>query len=154
MDIRRWLTSGVDAVEQWQATFGPFQPDASLQISDEQFATAFGAFTGRLRENYPFFHPSYAGQMLKPPHPAAIVGYLTAMLVNPNNHALDVARELHPGRGIAYSAEAHYTHSRMCGVLGMPGTAVAVDGAGRLDLGALDALLAGGGIGTVVATAG
>src|SRR5580698_847584 len=196
MDIRRWLTSGVDAVEDWQATFGPFQPDASLQISDEQFATAFGAFTGRLRENYPFFHPSYAGQMLKPPHPAAIVGYLTAMLVNPNNHALDggpatarmekeaveqlaqmfglpehlghlttsgtvanlealyVARELHPGRGIAYGAEAHYTHSRMCGVLGMPGTAVAVDGAGRLDLGALDALLAGGGIGTVVATAG
>src|ERR1700734_3358305 len=196
MDIRRWLTSGVDAVEDWQATFGPFQPDASLQISDEQFATAFGAFTGRLRENYPFFHPSYAGQMLKPPHPAAIVGYLTAMLVNPNNHALDggpatarmekeavaqlaqmfglpahlghlttsgtvanlealyVARELHPGRGIAYSAEAHYTHSRMCGVLGIEGTAVGVDGAGRMDLDQLDALLAGGRIGTVVATAG
>ena len=38
MDIRRWLTSGVDAVEDWQATFEPFQPDASLQISDEQFA--------------------------------------------------------------------------------------------------------------------
>ena len=89
MDIRRWLTSGVDAVEDWQATFGPFQPDASLQISDEQFATAFGAFTGRLRENYPFFHPSYAGQMLKPPHPAAVAGYLATMLINPNNHALD-----------------------------------------------------------------
>src|SRR5258708_38203812 len=27
--------------------------------------------------------------MLKPPPPAAVVGYLTAMLVNPNNHALD-----------------------------------------------------------------
>src|SRR5580658_3072625 len=92
MDIRRWLTSGVDAVEDWQATFGPFQPDASLQISDEQFATAFVAFTGRLSENYPFFHPSYAGQMLKPPHPAAIVGYLATMLVNPNNHALDGGR--------------------------------------------------------------
>src|SRR5580700_11111204 len=177
MDIRRWLTSGVDAVEDWQATFGPFQPDGSLQISDEQFATAFGAFTSRLRENYPFFHPSYAGQMLKPPHPAAIVGYLTAMLVNPNNHALDggpatarmekeaVAQlaqmfglPAHLGHlttsGTADSGEAHYTHSRMCGVLGVPGTAVAVDAAGRLDLGALDALLAGGGIGTVVATAG
>src|ERR1700683_2266013 len=155
MDIRRWLTSGVDAVEDWQATFGPFQPDDSLQISDEQFATAFGAFTSRLRENYPFFHPSYAGQMLKPPHPAAVVGYLAAMLVNPNNHALDggpataemerevvdrlaqmfglgaavghlpssgtianlealfVARETHPGRGVAYSSDAHYTHGRM-----------------------------------------
>ena len=27
--------------------------------------------------------------MLKPPHPAAVIGYLTAMLINPNNHALD-----------------------------------------------------------------
>ncbi len=196
MDLRTWLTNGVDAVEQWQAAFEPFERDASLQISDERFARAFSTFTERLRENYPFFHPAYAGQMLKPPHPAAVVGYLTAMLINPNNHALDggpatarmekevvaqlaqmfgmadhlghlttsgtvanlealyVARELHPGRGIAYSAEAHYTHSRMCGVLGVPGTAVPVDGAGRLDLAALDALLAGGSVGTVVATAG
>jgi glutamate/tyrosine decarboxylase-like PLP-dependent enzyme len=196
MDLRSWLSSGVDAIEEWQATFGPYQRHESLQISDERFATAFSALTERLRENYPFFHPSYAGQMLKPPHPAAVAGYLAAMLVNPNNHALDggpatarmekeavaqlaqmfglathlghlttsgtmanlealyVARQLHPRRGIAYSAEAHYTHSRMCGVLGVEGTAVAVDGAGRLDLGALDALLAGGSIGTVVATAG
>jgi len=196
MDVRGWLGRGVDAIEDWQAGFGPFERDASLRISDERFASAFGEFTERLRDNYPFFHPSYAGQMLKPPHPAAVVGYLTAMLVNPNNHALDggpatarmekeavaqlaqmfglpthlghlttsgtianlealyVARELHPGRGIAYSAEAHYTHGRMCGVLGVKGTPVPVDGAGRLDPGALDALLAGGGIGTVVATAG
>jgi glutamate/tyrosine decarboxylase-like PLP-dependent enzyme len=27
--------------------------------------------------------------MLKPPHPVATVGYLAAMLINPNNHALD-----------------------------------------------------------------
>ena len=27
--------------------------------------------------------------MLKPPHPVAVAGYLAAMLVNPNNHALD-----------------------------------------------------------------
>lgn len=39
--------------------------------------------------NYPFFHPSYAGQMLKPPHPAAVLGYWAAQLINPNNHALD-----------------------------------------------------------------
>ena len=42
-----------------------------------------------MRDNYPFFHPRYAGQMLKPPHPAAVIGYVTAMLINPNNHALD-----------------------------------------------------------------
>ena len=40
-------------------------------------------------DHYPFFHPRYAGQMLKPPHPVAVAGYLAAMLVNPNNHALD-----------------------------------------------------------------
>jgi glutamate/tyrosine decarboxylase-like PLP-dependent enzyme len=196
MDLHRWLSEGLAAIGDWEQSFGPYQPHESLQVSDERVAEVFGEFTGRLRDNYPFFHPSYAGQMLKPPHPAAVAGYLTAMLINPNNHALDggpataqmekevvarlaemfglpahlghlttsgtianlealfVARELHPDLGIAYSAEAHYTHGRMCGVLGVEGTAVGVDGAGRIDLDELDALLAGGQIGTVVATAG
>jgi glutamate/tyrosine decarboxylase-like PLP-dependent enzyme len=196
MDLHRWLAAGVDAIGAWQESLEPVEQHRSLRISDEQVAAVFSEFTGRLRDNYPYFHPAYAGQMLKPPHPAAVVGYLTAMLINPNNHALDggpataqmekevvaqlagmfgmpqhlghlttsgtianlealyVARELHPGRGIAYSAEAHYTHSRMCGVLGVTGTAVGVDAAGRMDLDELDALLAGGQVGTVVATAG
>jgi glutamate/tyrosine decarboxylase-like PLP-dependent enzyme len=196
VDLQGWLSSAVAAIEEWQDGFGPYQADPSLLVSDERFARAFGDFTARLRNNYPFFHPSYAGQMLKPAHPAAVAGYLTAMLINPNNHALDggpatgemekeavatlaamfglgthlghlttsgtianlealyVARELHPGLGIAYSEEAHYTHARMCGVLGIEGTPVPVDGAGRMDPGALDALLSGGRVGTVVATAG
>src|SRR5579859_284164 len=196
MDLQPWLDRAVAAVRDWEQGFGAFSPHPSAQVSDERFAAAFGEFTGRLRDNYPYFHPAYAGQMLKPPHPAAVVGYLAAMLINPNNHALDggpatsamekeviaelatmfglrphlghlsssgtianlealfVARETHPGRGVAYSTEAHYTHARMCHVLGMPGTAVAADEAGRIDIEALDALLAGGQIGTVVATAG
>jgi glutamate/tyrosine decarboxylase-like PLP-dependent enzyme len=196
MDLHRWLSAGLDAIGEWQDGFGPVEQHAALRVSDERFAEVFGEFTGRLRDNYPFFHPAYAGQMLKPPHPAAVAGYLTAMLINPNNHALDggpataqmekevvaqlagmfgmpdhlghlttsgtianlealfVARGLRPGQGIAYSTEAHYTHSRMCGVLGIEGTAVGVDSAGRMDLDQLDALLAGGQIGTVVATAG
>jgi hypothetical protein len=196
MDLQDWLGRAVSAVQDWEASFPPFGRHPSLEISDERFAAAFEDFARRLRGNYPYFHPFYAGQMLKPPHPAAVAGYLAAMLINPNNHALDggpvtsamekeavaqlaamfglrthlghltssgtianlealyVARELRPGLGVAYSAEAHYTHSRMCGLLGIPGTAVEVDEAGRLDPGALDALLAGGNIGTVVATAG
>jgi len=196
VDLERWLSRAVESVRDWQATFGEFEPHAAAAVSDDRFATAFAELADRLTNNYPFFHPSYAGQMLKPPHPAAVVGYLAAMLINPNNHALDggpatgamekevvarlaamfglpahlghlttsgtianlealyVARELHPGRGVAYSAEAHYTHGRMCGVLGVEGKAVGVDGRGRIDLGELDALLAGGQIGTVVATAG
>lgn len=43
----------------------------------------------RLKDSYPFHHPLYAGQMLKPPHPVARLAYALAMRLNPNNHALD-----------------------------------------------------------------
>src|SRR5438034_1067829 len=46
----------------------------------------------RLKDNYPYFHPLYAGQMLKPPHPVARLAYALAMWINPNNHALDGGR--------------------------------------------------------------
>ncbi|MBM4218903.1 MAG: aspartate aminotransferase family protein [Gammaproteobacteria bacterium] len=46
----------------------------------------------RLRDNYPYFHPHYAGQMLKPPHAVARLAYALAMWINPNNHALDGGR--------------------------------------------------------------
>src|SRR5580704_306964 len=196
MDLQDWLSRALAAVRDWQDSYGPFDRHWSLRVDEERFTAAFEEFTGRLRENYPYFHPSYAGQMLKPPHPAAVAGYVAAMLINPNNHALDgglatsrmeketvaqlaamfgfgehlghltssgtianlealyVARELRPGLGVAYSSEAHYTHGRMCGVLGVPGHVVPADGAGRMDVAALDALLAGGQVGTVVATAG
>jgi glutamate/tyrosine decarboxylase-like PLP-dependent enzyme len=196
MDLKGWLDRAVSAVREWEDRFGPYQPHRSMAVSEERFAAAFAEFTGRLTDNYPYFHPSYAGQMLKPPHPAAVAGYLAAMLINPNNHALDggpatsamekevvselaamfglrdhlghltssgtianlealfVARETHPGHGVAYSSEAHYTHGRMCHVLGIPAFAVPVDDAGRMDVAALDDLLADGRIGTVVATAG
>jgi len=46
----------------------------------------------RLQDNYPYFHPLYAGQMLKPPHPVARLAYALALWVNPNNHARDGGR--------------------------------------------------------------
>jgi len=46
----------------------------------------------RLQNNYPYFHPLYAGQMLKPPHPVARLAYALALWVNPNNHARDGGR--------------------------------------------------------------
>jgi tyrosine decarboxylase/aspartate 1-decarboxylase len=46
----------------------------------------------RLRDNYPYFHPLYAGQMLKPPHSIARLAYMLALWLNPNNHALDGGR--------------------------------------------------------------
>ncbi len=46
----------------------------------------------RLTDNYPYFHPLYAGQMLKPPDPVARLAYALATWINPNNHALDGGR--------------------------------------------------------------
>src|SRR5438093_9596086 len=46
----------------------------------------------RRQDNYPYFHPLYAGQMLKPPHPVARLAYALALWLNPNNHALDGGR--------------------------------------------------------------
>ena len=196
MDLDKWLTEATGAVRAWEAGYGEYAQHPALEVSDEAFAPVFAEFTERLRDNYPFFHPRYAGQMLKPPHPAAIVGYLTAMRINPNNHALDggpatarmereavaqlaemfgfethlghlttsgtianlealfVARETHPDLGVAYSAEAHYTHGRMCGVLGIKGHAVRTDGVGRIDLEGLEEVLRTGRVGTVVLTTG
>jgi hypothetical protein len=41
----------------------------------------------KMQDNYPYFHPYYAGQMLKPPHPMARLAYMLSMYINPNNQA-------------------------------------------------------------------
>jgi len=195
-DLRIWLPRVVDAIEKWHAKFGEFQRHESLWQSDAEVAKALDALTERLTENYPFFHPHYIGQMLKPPHEVAVMGYLAAMLINPNNHALDggpatakmekevvaelakmfgftshlghltssgtianlealwIAREIHPDRGIAHSADAHYTHPRMSSLLRMESTPIPTDREGRMDLDALESELKTGRIGTIVATLG
>jgi glutamate/tyrosine decarboxylase-like PLP-dependent enzyme len=58
----------------------------------ERLAEVLNATAERLHDNYPYFHPLYAGQMLKPPHPVARLAYALAMWINPNNHALDGGR--------------------------------------------------------------
>ena len=88
-DLQKWLPRGVEAINAWQDAYGAFDQHPSLVVSDEVLGKAFNELTERLRDNYPFGHPRYVGQMLKPPHPAAVLGYTTAMLINPNNHALD-----------------------------------------------------------------
>lgn len=54
------------------------------------------ATADHLREENPYFHPLYAGQMLKPPHPIARTAYALAMWINPNNHALDASKASSP----------------------------------------------------------
>lgn len=76
----------------WEGQLPPFEADAATLVDPAVMEAMTTELCERLRENYPHFHPLYAGQMLKPPHPAAVIGYLAAMLVNPNNHALDGGR--------------------------------------------------------------
>ena len=176
------------------APLGTLAADAADPSPAEE--RALSALVERLANTYPYGDPHYVGQMLKPPHPLAWAAYATAMLLNPNNHALDggpataameheavaaiaamfgvrsplghltssgtianlealwVARELRPGQVVLYCENAHYTHERMCGVLGVAGEQLPQDEFGRLDPDALERRLRAGGVGTVVATLG
>jgi glutamate/tyrosine decarboxylase-like PLP-dependent enzyme len=86
--------------------------------------------------------------------PDEALGHLTSSGTIANLEGLFVARELHPGKAIACSEGAHYTHERMAHLLGMKTVKVACDARGRIDLDALEARLKSGDIGTVVLTAG
>jgi glutamate/tyrosine decarboxylase-like PLP-dependent enzyme len=67
-------------------------PSWERGAGDERMASVLEAVAHRLGDNYPYFHPLYAGQMLKPPHPLARAAYALAMSINPNNHARDGGR--------------------------------------------------------------
>ncbi len=180
--------------------FSSLPPNPAPPLGDEAAAILQLAAT-KLQDNYPYSHPLYAGQMLKPPHPIARAAYALAMSVNPNNHALDGGRassaleieavaalakmfawpqhlgHLSSGgtfanlealwvagqltrtaegkpRAIAASDQAHYTHSRISSVLGLPFVSVPSDDNGRMDLLALERLLQTEDIGTIVVTLG
>ncbi|WP_103663621.1 pyridoxal phosphate-dependent decarboxylase family protein [Gracilimonas amylolytica] len=83
------LKTGLRSLNEWINSYGAWKPDETLQFSDEKAAKVFDRLTQRLKGNYPFEHPVYAGQMLKPPHPLSWAAYAMAMSINPNNHALD-----------------------------------------------------------------
>lgn len=89
MDVQAYLNEAVGRIRQWEAGWGAYEVHPSLVVDEDRLEEALAAYVERLHGNYPFFHPRYAGQMLKPPHPVAVVGYLAAQLINPNNHALD-----------------------------------------------------------------
>jgi glutamate/tyrosine decarboxylase-like PLP-dependent enzyme len=190
------FSEALRSLEKWKLRWSKFEVDETLQVSSEKMVEVLGDLLERLEDNYPFQHPSYAGQMLKPPHPVASIAYFLTQQINPNNHALDggpatakmefevvsdlatmfgyrqhlghltssgtianlealwIARSIHPGKAIAFSSEAHYTHRRMCDVIGAKSVEIAVDGRGRMDLDDLRTKLRSQQIGTVVATAG
>jgi glutamate/tyrosine decarboxylase-like PLP-dependent enzyme len=82
------------------------------------------------------------------------LGHLAGGGTMANLEALWVAGRLNPGKKIVASAQSHYTHERISGVLQIPFAKVATDNRGRMDPGALECLLKNGDIGSVVATLG
>jgi tyrosine decarboxylase / aspartate 1-decarboxylase len=80
------------AVERLDAGFANLPEFQQIIPARERIAEVLAETAGKLRDNYPYFHPLYAGQMLKPPHPVARLAYALAMWINPNNHALDGGR--------------------------------------------------------------
>ena len=69
-----------------------FQPERQADSDAAAIAAVLEETAHWLGDNYPYFHPLYAGQMLKPPHPVARAAYALAMSINPNNHARDGGR--------------------------------------------------------------
>ncbi|MGD0732135.1 MAG: aminotransferase class I/II-fold pyridoxal phosphate-dependent enzyme [Terracidiphilus sp.] len=79
------------ATELLEAEFGAL-PGFETDADPAAMTLVLEATAARLADNYPYFHPLYAGQMLKPPHPVARAAYALAMNLNPNNHARDGGR--------------------------------------------------------------
>lgn len=187
-----WLADALLSLENGFARLPEYKPE----IDAERVRTILNEVAVRMRDNYPYFHPLYAGQMLKPPHPVARLAYCLSVYLNPNNHALDggrassamekeavaniarmfhwethlghlcsggtmanlealwVSGKLHPGKKVAASAQAHYTHGRISEVLKVPFETIPVDSRTKMDLGALEKAVKKGDVGTVVATLG
>jgi glutamate/tyrosine decarboxylase-like PLP-dependent enzyme len=80
-----------EALDVLEASFDGL-PAFETSVDREAIRQVLLATAKRMQDNYPYAHPFYAGQMLKPPHPMARLAYTLALWVNPNNHALDGGR--------------------------------------------------------------
>jgi len=86
------LARAMEELEREYAALPGYDPDRRSDADEQALAKILGETAHRLGDNYPYFHPFYAGQMLKPPHPVARAAYALAMMINPNNHARDGGR--------------------------------------------------------------
>ncbi|MDZ7759248.1 MAG: aminotransferase class I/II-fold pyridoxal phosphate-dependent enzyme [Desulfovermiculus sp.] len=184
-----------EALERLEEGFKDL-PETSENEEVSGLRNVLMAAAEKMQDNYPYHHPLYAGQMLKPPHPVARLAYMLAMWINPNNHALDggrassgmekeavaeiagmfgwekhlghlcgggtmanmealwVAGNMHPGKKVVASEQAHYTHNRLSAVLHLPFQSIVCDHKARMDVQALEEVLKQGDVSTVVATMG
>src|SRR5271157_3432075 len=81
-----------EALQKLDAGFVSLPEIEAAAPDSQKIGEILASAAERLHDNYPYFHPLYAGQMLKPPHPVARLAYALALWINPNNHALDGGR--------------------------------------------------------------
>src|SRR3989475_10594158 len=82
------------------------------------------------------------------------LGHLCSGGTMANLEALWIAGQLPPGKTVLASPQAHYTHQRIAGVLGLRFEAIPCDRRGRMDVDALERRPGAGHGGTGVATMG
>lgn len=86
------LKTLLESLEKLDAGFSAL-PEFNARVpGSKRIAETLAETAEHLQDNYPYFHPLYAGQMLKPPHPVARLAYALTQWINPNNHALDGGR--------------------------------------------------------------
>jgi len=90
------LREALERLQQGFAHLPAVAPPSGASHDPANLRRVLLEVASRMHDNYPYFHPLYAGQMLKPPHPVARLAYSLAMYVNPNNHALDGSRASSP----------------------------------------------------------
>ncbi len=82
------LQEALEHLESGFQSIPEFKPSADI----DALRTVLLDVAERMRDNFPYPHPLYAGQMMKPPHAIARLAYALALWINPNNHALDGGR--------------------------------------------------------------
>ncbi|VEH31117.1 hypothetical protein [Legionella sainthelensi] len=70
-------------------------PPYMQEVDIESIRDVLLTVAEKMRDNLPYPHPLYVGQMLKPPHPIARLAYTLALWMNPNNHAMDGGGPVH-----------------------------------------------------------
>ncbi|MFP4285158.1 MAG: pyridoxal phosphate-dependent decarboxylase family protein [Desulfovermiculus sp.] len=84
----RILHEAVDRLEQGFEDLPDFDSECDLS----ELRPVLMEVAEKMQDNYPYHHPLYAGQMLRPPHVIARLAYMLSLWINPNNHALDGGR--------------------------------------------------------------
>ena len=92
MTLSDMLPQVMTGISDLKASYGSWDAHPATHTDPAQVQAVLGELIERLDADFPYFHPQYAGQMLKPPHPVAMAAYIAAMQINPNNHSIDASR--------------------------------------------------------------